>query len=139
MKSTVFRTLSIVLISTAMMFLGCGGPGGGGGGTTTVATPTFSETPDPVANLGNIQQDTAYIVLSTTTVGAAIYYTTDGLTDPTTSSTPYSGPIPVNQFGEGSRELRAFAVLAGSTDSAIATKTTSHLTLVIPTMRIIIR
>ena len=55
----------------------------------TVATPTI--TPDG----GNIF-DTQEITLSCTTEEAAIYYTTDG-TEPTSSSTLYTGPFTLNE------------------------------------------
>ncbi|TGV24180.1 hypothetical protein EN829_044530, partial [Mesorhizobium sp. M00.F.Ca.ET.186.01.1.1] len=54
------------------------------------------------------------VELSTTTPGATIYYTTDGNT-PTTSSNVYSTPIPIT----GAVTIKAFAVLAGMTDSAV--------------------
>jgi hypothetical protein len=68
-----------------------------------VAVPIFT----PVAGLYLTPQN---ISISTTTVGANIYYTTDGTT-PTTSSTLYSAPFHI--WG-----------VAGKTIKAIATKTT---------------
>lgn len=56
--------------------------------TTTTATPTFS----PAAGTYTAAQT---VTVATTTTGAAIYYTTNGTT-PTTSSTPYTGPITVS-------------------------------------------
>jgi hypothetical protein len=77
-------------------------------GGITVATPTMS----PVAGsyLG-IQS----VTISTVTAGSTIYYTTDGST-PTTGSTLYSGPVSV----ASSETLKALAVHAGDTNSAIA-------------------
>jgi hypothetical protein len=53
-----------------------------------VASPTFSVAPGSYG-----PQQT--VALSTSTAGASIYYTTNGAT-PTTSSTPYTGPISVS-------------------------------------------
>lgn len=65
-------------------------PGGAPGAscTTATATPTFS----PVAGTYTTAQT---VTISTTTTGAAIYYTTNG-TAPSTSSTKYTGPITVS-------------------------------------------
>lgn len=57
--------------------------------TKTVAKPTFS--PEP----GNYNTEQSVKINCETTEGVTIYYTTDGST-PTTSSTPYNGPITIN-------------------------------------------
>jgi hypothetical protein len=72
----------------------------------TVATPTFS----PAAGAYSSAQS---VTISDATSGATIYYTTGGTT-PTTSSTPYSGPITVST----TETLQAIAVSTG--DSAVA-------------------
>jgi alpha-tubulin suppressor-like RCC1 family protein len=77
--------------------------------TPTVATPTFS----PAA--GNYAAD-QNVTISCATSGASIYYTTNG-TDPTQSSTLYSGPVLVDR----SLTLKARAFKAGSNPSAVAT------------------
>jgi hypothetical protein len=76
-----------------------------------VATPTFNPA-------GGTYTTTQQVTLSTTTAGATIYYTTNGAT-PTTNSTVYSGPITVSN----TQTLSAIAVLAGYTNSAVATAT----------------
>ncbi|KIL41848.1 hypothetical protein SD70_04325 [Gordoniibacillus kamchatkensis] len=70
------------------------------------------------------------VTLSTTTVGAAVYYTTDGST-PTTGSTLYSGPITIT----ANTTIKAFAVKSGMTNSNVgsfvftATSNLSNLTV----------
>ncbi len=64
------------------------------------------------------------VKLSDTTVGAKIYYTTDGTTTPTDKSTLYTAPISVGQ----TTTIKAVAVAAGFANSAVATATyTIHL------------
>jgi hypothetical protein len=72
----------------------------------SVSTPTFS----PAAGTYNSAQS---VSISDVTSGATIYYTTNGTT-PTTSSTAYTGPIPVSS----TETLQAIAV--ASSDSAVA-------------------
>jgi Bacterial Ig-like domain (group 3)/Chitobiase/beta-hexosaminidase C-terminal domain len=79
--------------------------------TPTVATPTFS----PAAGSYTTAQS---VTISGITSGATIYYTTNG-TMPTTSSTPYTGPITVSS----TETLQAIAVATGDTNSAVASAT----------------
>jgi hypothetical protein len=74
-----------------------------------VATPTFSVA---AGAYGPAQS----VVLSTTTSGATIYYTTDGTT-PTTLSNVYSTAINVSS----SMTIKTYAVKATFSDSAVAT------------------
>ncbi len=71
------------------------------------AAPTFSPTP---GTYYSAQQVTL------TSVGAAIYYTLDG-SPPSTSSTPYTGPITVGT----TETIKAIAVASGLSESAVAT------------------
>lgn len=82
-----------------------------GTSASTVSTPTFS----PVA--GNYTS-TQNVTISTTTVGASIYYTTNG-DAPTVSSTLYSAAIPVSS----TTTIKAIAVLSGMSDSPVASAT----------------
>jgi len=79
--------------------------------SSQAAMPTFS----PGAGTYPVAQSVA---LSDTTPGAAIFYTTDG-TAPTTSSTPYTGPIPVSS----TETIKAMATASGCSNSAIASAT----------------
>ena len=74
-----------------------------------VATPTFS----PAAGTYSSAQNVTIICA---TENATIYYTTDG-TDPTTSSTEYTGAIAV----EETMIIKAIAAKEGEVNSAIAT------------------
>jgi hypothetical protein len=71
------------------------------------ATPTFSPT-------GGSYTGVQSVIISDSTPGATIYYTTDGST-PTTSSSVYSSPISVSV----SETLKAMATASGYTQSAV--------------------
>ena len=78
-------------------------------GNPKVATPTFS----PAEGTYTSGQS---VTISCATEGATIYYTTDG-TDPTTSSTQYTGAINVST----TTTIKAIAVLTDYDDSEVAT------------------
>ena len=81
-----------------------------GSNTPPVLTvPTFT----PAAGTYSSAQS---VTISDTTVGATIYYTTNGST-PTTSSSVYSGPITVSS----NETISAIAVESGYTTSGVAT------------------
>jgi N-acetylneuraminic acid mutarotase len=75
----------------------------------TTATPVFS----PVSGSYTSHQT---IAITDATPGAAIYYTTDGITMPTTSSTQYTGPITVG----ATQTIQVVAVAANYLNSAVA-------------------
>ena len=77
----------------------------------TVAIPIFN----PAEGIYTSAQN---VVISTTTEGATIYYTTDG-TDPTTSSAVYSSAIPVST----TTTIKAMATATGYDNSSIASAT----------------
>ncbi|MFB0921434.1 MAG: chitobiase/beta-hexosaminidase C-terminal domain-containing protein [Oscillospiraceae bacterium] len=72
------------------------------------------------------------VTLSSETQGAAIYYTLNG-SAPTASSTPYSGPITVND----TTKLRAIAVSGKYADSTILEYTVKVPQLAAPTISVI--
>lgn len=87
-----------------------------GSSTPTCATPTFS----PAA--GAVVSGTM-VSLNTTTEGATIHYTTNGV-DPTTSDATYSTPIEITS----ETTIKAIAVKAGNNNSAVATAAYTVLT-----------
>ncbi len=81
----------------------------GTGISTTTDTPTFSPMPGTFTS-------TQTVMISDGTMGAAIYYTTDG-TPPSTSSTLYTAPVTV----ASTETIKAIATYSGLTNSAVAT------------------
>ena len=77
-----------------------------GTATPTVKTPTF----DPA---GGTYTSAQSVTISCATDEAAIYYTTDGVTTPTSESTPYNGPISVTQ----TTTIKAIAIKDGVSSS----------------------
>ena len=72
-----------------------------------LSTPTFS--------VGSGSYNSAQTVTLSGPAGASIYYTTNGL-QPTSSSTPYTGPITVSS----NEVIQAVAIQSGYTDSLVA-------------------
>ncbi len=73
------------------------------------ATPIFSVTPGTFTSAQTV-------TISDATPGASIYYTADGKTAPTSSSTPYKGAITVS----ATETIQAVAVASGYADSTVA-------------------
>ena len=67
------------------------------------------------------------LTIASTTDGATIYYTTDG-SEPTTSSTKYTGPIPFWKNGT----VKAIATKEGLDNSAVSEFTKENLTVATP-------
>ncbi|MBU6409397.1 MAG: chitobiase/beta-hexosaminidase C-terminal domain-containing protein, partial [Verrucomicrobia bacterium] len=78
-------------------------------GPSIVPAPEF----DPV---GGLYAGPISVALNDIVGGASIYFTTDG-SEPTTSSTLYTGPIPVSN----QTTIKAIAAAGGMTDSAVNT------------------
>lgn len=78
-------------------------------GGQSVAAPTFNP---PAGTYSSAQS----VVISTTTSGAAIRYTTDGTTPTSTTGTLYSGPVNVSTTAT----LKAIAYESGFTDSPVS-------------------
>ena len=83
--------------------------------TVLTWTSTFAQAPGFSVPAGTYST-TQTVALSSTTAGAAIYFTTNGST-PTTASTLYSGPITVST----TQTLNAIAVAANLSVSPVAT------------------
>lgn len=79
---------------------------------TPAATPTFGPAPGTYATAQSV-------TIGDTTPNATIYYTTDGVTTPTTASTPYTGAIAV----ASTETIQAIAVASGFSTSAVASAT----------------
>jgi N-acetylneuraminic acid mutarotase len=106
MKRVFYFRLLFLFLLTTLAIPGCG--------ELLCEAPVFS----PVPGTYNSDQ---HVSLSTTTEGAAIYYTTDG-TAPTTGSTLYSSAIPVT--GNGTTiTIKAIAVKSGMKNSSVASGT----------------
>lgn len=83
----------------------------GGSQQLSVATPTFSPA-------GGTYSEAQAVTISCETDGATIYYTTDS-SNPTTSSTQYTGAITVSE----SMTIKAIAVKSGFANSTVAEAT----------------
>jgi hypothetical protein len=67
------------------------------------------------------------VTILDTTPGAAIYYTTDGITTPSTSSTPYNSSKPITV--SSTQTIQAIAVAPGYINSSVAAAT---YTIILP-------
>jgi len=104
----------LVLIFATLVLTGCGGSNSSGTSTPppptlpTAATPTFSPAPGTFAAGQSV-------TLADATNGATIYYTTDGTT-PTTSSSTYTSAIPFAV----DMTIEALGMASGYTASTVA-------------------
>jgi len=102
-KNILAITLMMLMAIFSLFFLMCYVP------IEQVATPTFSPA-------GGTYTSTQYVTISCSTVGATIYYTTDGTTPYPSIDPIYSGAITVSS----TQTIKAIAVKSGMTDSQIA-------------------
>ena len=85
-----------------------------------IATLSIEQAATPtIQNIGNNA-----ISITCATAGATIYYTTDGTTDPTTASTPYTEPFVINK----TTTIKAIAVKENCINSAVATESFNMVT-----------
>ena len=114
MKSC-FRFIMLLTTCAAILLAGgCQDPGGGGGAKDQVAKPQLTPAP-------GVYPDDQHVVISDTTVGAAICYTIDG-SEPTDASPVYSAPVSV--AGDGTTvTIKAYAWKDGVPGSAVASAT----------------
>lgn len=113
--------VAFLLVLILASELGCGGGAGGGNGSAPHPTspgPQTTGTPALQPAGGVITTDFPSVLITDTTPGSTIYYTTDGST-PTTSSSVYSGAIAVNVPAT----IQALAAASGYTTSAVASAT----------------
>ena len=116
MASVFAKGRSGLVLSLAVVLGSCGDGGGGGGG----GTPTPPATPQAVAPAvaTSAQQNSASLVsLSSTTAGAAIYYTVDGST-PTAASPKYEAPFLV----AANVTVKAISTASGMTTSTVTSQ-----------------
>jgi hypothetical protein len=90
-----------------------------GGPASAVTTGTYTIAPPPpvFAPKAAAYATAQSVAITDTTKGAVIYYTTDGVTTPTASSTLYSGPITVSV----TTTIKAIAIAPGLPASNVAT------------------
>ncbi|MGF7184914.1 hypothetical protein GGQ84_000999 [Desulfitispora alkaliphila] len=99
-----------------------GGSGSGGGTVSRVSPITITTTPTDVTSV--VYDAEVMVMLSTSTDGAEIYYTTDGST-PASSSTLYQEPFAVTTPDAdvgGTVTVKAIGMKSGMSNSAVAQK-----------------
>jgi predicted small lipoprotein YifL len=122
----VFFGFAVLLITTIFTLAACGDTGDLTSPPENIPAKVATPTANPVA--GEVSLNTP-ITLSTTTEGAAIYYTTDGST-PTTASTVYSDDSKPTVTANPTT-IKAIACKDGMTDSDILTAVYTSATIVV--------
>jgi hypothetical protein len=98
-----------MFVVAALLCAACGGSGSDNTpATPTAATPAFSVP-------AGTKSDVISVAITTTTAGAAIHYTTDGV-DPTAASSTYTAPLALST----ATTLKAIATASGYNASAVA-------------------
>lgn len=114
--STLYSTPIPVTATTTIMAIAAAT----GFTTSTVSSANYTITPPAatptITPSGGTYSTAQLVTITDTTPGATIYFTVDG-TAPTTSSSPYSGPITVST----PRTVQAMATAPGYSASAAAT------------------
>jgi len=114
----VFRATMLMSLCLALFAdLGCGGGSGGSNTSTTPPRTTPSTVATPAITMTAAQNGAQVVSLTTSTVGASIFYTLDGTT-PTTSSTQYFAPMLISS----NVTVNAIGALSGWTNSAAASQ-----------------
>jgi uncharacterized delta-60 repeat protein len=105
----------IMVLMIVLVFVGCPNPAT----LTSSPTPTPGQVATPTFSLsGGTYGSNQSVTISSSTVGATVYYTTNG-TAPTASSAAYGGAI--SMTGDGtSMTIKAIATKSGMTDSTVA-------------------
>jgi hypothetical protein len=99
-------------------------------GSAQPASPAQAPAISPAGGTYTVGQLGSGVTIADATTGAVIHYTEDG-SIPTTSSTKYSGPIPVSS----TTTIKAMATASGMTNSAITTATYTILLPPPPTVQ----
>lgn len=79
--------------------------------------PVFAVPAPSFSPAGGTYTSVQTVTLTDASAGASIYYTTDGTTTPTSSSTAYSGPITLSS----TQTIEAIAMAPGYSNSAVVT------------------
>jgi Chitobiase/beta-hexosaminidase C-terminal domain len=106
-----FSIIFAMALGIATLCVGCGG--------STESTPFTPQDAQPIFDPAGGDWTTPHTVaISDVIAGSSFYYTTNG-SGPTTSSTPYTGPITISQ----TETLRAIAIAPGYAASFPSTET----------------
>ena len=108
-----------VLVSSTEALKAIAVASGSSNSAVTTATYTIAATTPVLSPRTGVYTSAQSVTITDSTTGAAIYYTTDGITTPTTASTSYTGPVTVSS----TETLKVMAVASGYSNSAVLTAT----------------